>query len=68
MGKKHYDWDQGRAEIEEHSLTKHSVLVEYLLAYFSQRMVNRRGAERFRITLGRWILRRRHLPFAWHRN
>jgi len=51
VGKKHYDWDQGRAEIEEHSLTKHSVLVEYLLAYFSQRMVNRRGAERFRITL-----------------
>jgi three-Cys-motif partner protein len=50
VSKKHYDWER-RAEIDEHSLTKHSVLVEYLLAYFSQRMLNRRGAERFRITL-----------------
>ena len=51
MSKKHYDWDEGRAEIEEHSLTKHSVLAEYLGLYFAQRTLNVRGAERFRITL-----------------
>lgn len=51
VSKRHYDWEQGRAQIDEHSLTKHSVLVEYLRAYFAQRTLNRRGAERFRITL-----------------
>lgn len=32
-------------------LTKHQVLVDYLLRYFQQRLLNARGRERFRITL-----------------
>ena len=49
--KKHYDWTDGPAELEAHSLTKHDVLVGYLLRYFEQRTLNARGRERFRITL-----------------
>lgn len=51
MAKKHYDWTNGPAELEAHSLTKHSVLVDYLLRYFEQRTLNARGREVFRITL-----------------
>jgi three-Cys-motif partner protein len=49
--KKHYDWTNGPAELEAHSLTKHDVLVGYLLRYFEQRTLNARGRDRFRITL-----------------
>ncbi|PCE23078.1 hypothetical protein BWP39_25670 [Paraburkholderia acidicola] len=51
MAKRHYDWSSGLAEIEEHSLTKHQVLVDYLVRYFQQRTLNAPGRERFRITL-----------------
>lgn len=51
MAKKHYDWAEGPAELEAHSLTKHEVLVGYLLRYFEQRTLNARGRERLRITL-----------------
>lgn len=51
MAKKHYDWSSGPAELDAHSLTKHNVLVGYLLRYFEQRTLNARGRERFKITL-----------------
>lgn len=51
MARKHYDWANGPAEIDAHSLTKHEVLVEYLIRYFEQRTLNARGRERLRITL-----------------
>ena len=51
MAKKHYDWSDGPAELDAHSLTKHDVLVDYLRRYFEQRTLNARGREVFRITL-----------------
>lgn len=51
MAKKHYDWADGPAELESHSLTKHAVLVEYLKLYFEYRTRNAPGREVFRITL-----------------
>ncbi len=51
MAKKHYDWTDGPAELDEHSLTKHSVLVDYLKRYFGQRTLNAPGRDVFRITL-----------------
>ncbi|WP_126221036.1 three-Cys-motif partner protein TcmP [Burkholderia vietnamiensis] len=51
MAKRHYDWTNGPAELEPHSLTKHQVLVDYLIRYFQQRLLNARGRDRFRITL-----------------
>lgn len=51
MAKKHYDWEDGPAEIDPHSVTKHEVLVGYLIRYFEQRTLNARGRERLRITL-----------------
>lgn len=51
MAKRHYDWSNGPAILDEHSLTKHQVLVDYLVRYFQQRLLNARGRERFKITL-----------------
>lgn len=51
MAKKHYNWADGPAELDAHSLTKHDVLVGYLCRYFEQRTLNARGREIFRITL-----------------
>ncbi len=51
MAKSHYDWSAGPAEIEEHSLTKHEVLVGYMRRYFERRTLNGRGQERLRLTL-----------------
>lgn len=51
MAKKHYDWGDGPADLDEHSLTKHSVLVDYLKRYFGQRTLNAPGRDVFRITL-----------------
>lgn len=53
MGKKpaHYEWNKGPASLDDHSLTKHAVLVEYLNRYFVQRTLNAQGRDRFRITL-----------------
>lgn len=48
---KHYDWRDGPAELDAHSLTKHEVLVGYLIRYFEQRTLKSRGMERFRLTL-----------------
>ena len=49
--KKHYDWTDGPATLEAHILTKHDVLVGYLIRYLEQRTLNARGRDRFRITL-----------------
>ncbi|WP_454774259.1 three-Cys-motif partner protein TcmP [Janthinobacterium tructae] len=51
MAKRHYDWTNGPAELDAHSLTKHDVLVGYLARYFQQRTLNARGRDVFRITL-----------------
>ena len=51
MAQSHYDWANGPAQIERHSVTKHEVLVGYLIRYFEQRTLNARGRERLRITL-----------------
>lgn len=51
MARRHYDWANGPAEIDAHSLTKHEVLVDYLIRYFEQRTLNARGREQLRITL-----------------
>lgn len=51
MAQRHYDWSDGPAALDAHSLTKHDVLVNYLLRYFEQRTLNARGRDRFRITL-----------------
>lgn len=51
MAKKHYNWADGPAELDEHSLTKHEVLVEYLKLYFEYRTRNAPGREVFRLTL-----------------
>ena len=51
LAQNHYDWADGPAELDAHSLTKHEVLVGYLLRYFEQRTLNARGRERLRITL-----------------
>lgn len=51
MVQSHYDWRNGPAEIDPHSVTKHEVLVGYLIRYFEQRTLNARGRERLRITL-----------------
>lgn len=48
---KHYDWRNGPAELDSHSLTKHDVLVGYLIRYFEQRTLKSRAMERFRLTL-----------------
>ena len=55
MAQSHYDWRNGPAEIDPHSVTKHEVLVGYLIRYFEQRTLNARGRERLRITLVRAI-------------
>jgi three-Cys-motif partner protein len=51
LAQNHYDWSNGPAELDAHSVTKHDVLVGYLLRYFEQRTLNARGRERLRITL-----------------
>ncbi|MCA8273604.1 three-Cys-motif partner protein TcmP [Burkholderia sp. AU30280] len=51
MAKRHYDWGNGPAELEPHSLIKHQVLVDYLIRYFQQRLLNARGRDRIRMTL-----------------
>ncbi|BCQ21904.1 three-Cys-motif partner protein TcmP [Caballeronia sp. NK8] len=51
MSKKHYNWGDGPAIIDEHSITKHQVLVDYLIRYFDQRTRNSRGQESFKLTL-----------------
>lgn len=48
---KHYDWRNGPAELDAHSLTKHEVLVNYLIRYFEQRTLKSRAMDRFRLTL-----------------
>lgn len=48
---KHYDWTEGPAELDPHSLTKHSVLADYIRRYIEQRTLNGRGREVFKVTL-----------------
>jgi three-Cys-motif partner protein len=47
---KRYDWRNGPAEIQQHSIAKHNVLRSYLAAYF-QTLVTAPGQEEFRLTL-----------------
>jgi three-Cys-motif partner protein len=51
LAEKHYNWANGPADLEPHSVTKHDVLVEYLRRYFEQRTLNSPGREEFKITL-----------------
>jgi three-Cys-motif partner protein len=51
LAKRHYDWADGPAELDAHSLTKHDVLVGYLCRYFEQQTLNARGRDIFRVTL-----------------
>jgi three-Cys-motif partner protein len=51
LAKRHYDWANGPAEVDPHSVKKHEVLAGYLRRYFEQRTLNARGRERLRITL-----------------
>lgn len=46
----HYDWENGRAVIQQHSIAKHNVLREYLAAYF-RTLVSSPNQEEFRLTL-----------------
>lgn len=48
---KHYDWSNGPAELDAHSVTKHDVLAGYIRRYLEQRTLNARGRERLKITL-----------------
>ena len=48
---KHYDWGNGPAELDPHSVTKHDVLAGYIRRYLEQRTLNARGRERLKITL-----------------
>ena len=41
MAKRHYDWSNGPAKLEPHSLTKHQVLVDYLNRIPSSRRLER---------------------------
>jgi three-Cys-motif partner protein len=47
----HYSWTDGPADIDDHSITKHEVLIEYLKRYFEQRTLNVPQRDYFRITL-----------------
>lgn len=51
LAKNHYDYKNGLAQLDDHSVTKHRVLVEYLIKYFEQRTLKARGREKFKITL-----------------
>jgi three-Cys-motif partner protein len=46
----HYDWKDGPAEIQQHSVAKHNILQSYLAAYF-QTLVSSPNQEVFRLTL-----------------
>lgn len=50
MAQKHYDWSDGPAEIEQHSIAKHTVLRAYLARYFST-LVSSPRQEVLRLTL-----------------
>lgn len=50
VAQKHYDWSGGPAEIEQHSIAKHTVLRAYLARYFST-LVSSPRQEVLRLTL-----------------
>ena len=50
MAKKAYDWKNGPAEIQQHSIVKHHLLQAYLADYF-QTLATAPGQEELRITL-----------------
>ena len=50
MSELHYDWENGPAEIQQHSIAKHNILQSYLAAYF-QTLVSSPKQEVFRLTL-----------------
>lgn len=50
MPENRYDWRNGPAEIQQHSIAKHTVLRSYLAAYF-QTLVTSPAQEEFRLTL-----------------
>lgn len=50
MAESRYDWRNGPARIQQHSIAKHNILRAYLAAYF-QTLVSRPAQEEFRLTL-----------------
>jgi three-Cys-motif partner protein len=50
MPEKRYDWSNGPAEIQQHSIAKHNVLRSYLAQYF-QTLISSPAQEEFRLTL-----------------
>ena len=50
MPENRYDWKNGPAEIQQHSIAKHNVLRSYLAAYF-QTLVSSPAQEEFRLTI-----------------
>lgn len=50
MAEHHYDWRDGPAQIQQHSIAKHNILRAYLAAYF-QTLVSSPTQEEFRLTL-----------------
>lgn len=50
MTRRHYDWRNGPAEIEQHSIAKHGVLRAYLARYF-ETLVSSPNQDVFRVTL-----------------
>lgn len=50
MTENRYDWRNGPAGIQQHSIAKHNVLRSYLAAYF-QTLVSSPGQEEFRLTV-----------------
>lgn len=50
MTRRHYDWRNGPAEIEQHSIAKHEVLRAYLARYF-ETLASQPQIDNFRLTL-----------------
>lgn len=50
MAERRYDWRNGPAEIQQHSIAKHNVLRSYLSEYF-QTLVAAPGQQEFRLTI-----------------
>ena len=50
MSKKHYDWDNGPAELKQHSVAKHELLRSYLAEYFPT-LVSSPSQDELRLTI-----------------
>ncbi|MGE4531558.1 MAG: three-Cys-motif partner protein TcmP [Acidithiobacillus sp.] len=50
MAKKHYDWKDGPAKLQQHSVAKHKLLRSYLAAYFPT-LISSPNQEELRLTI-----------------